>query len=291
MTFSRPSLFFSSRFAVVFLLALAVSVTRAESPSPAPASALDLWRKAYAAGTPTAMPALFAPGGKVGTSAGDIPATQDAQFWLSLRQSGHTNVNFEDVSSTTPAPHQMQLITRISLTGASTKVAPSYVNIGMLWESDGTQWHLKYARRTDASRLRQPLETSKDIYHAGHDAHADIQSALQHAALEGKNVIVVFGANWCYDCHVLDLAFEKGDVAELVRNNYEVVHVDVGQGDKNQDLMQQYGVPMARGIPAVAVLNGKGTLLVSQRSGEFEAARSLGPEDLEAFLNKWKPRK
>ena len=102
-------------------------------------------------------------------------------------------------------------------------------------------------------------------------------------------MLVVFGANWCYDCHVLDLAFHRPDVASVLTPNFEVVHVDVGQGDKNQDIMKQYQVPMARGIPALAVLDAEGRLLYSQRGGEFEKARSLGPEDLMAFLNKWKP--
>jgi hypothetical protein len=74
-----------------------------------------------------------------------------------------------------------------------------------------------------------------------------------------------------------------------VGTNYVVVHVDVGQGEKNQDLMKQYEVPMERGIPAVAVLGADGKLLYSQKKGEFEKARALGPEDLLEFLNKWKP--
>jgi hypothetical protein len=88
---------------------------------------------------------------------------------------------------------------------------------------------------------------------------------------------------------VLDLAFHRADVAAVLGRNYEVVHVDVGQGDKNQDLMQQYDVPMKRGIPAVAVLDSSGKLLASQKNGEFEKARALAPEDVLQFLNKWKP--
>jgi len=102
-------------------------------------------------------------------------------------------------------------------------------------------------------------------------------------------VLIVFGANWCYDCHVLDLAFHRPDLTSVLQKNYEVVHVDVGEGDKNQDIMQQYNVPMKKGIPALAVLDGHGKLLYSQQGGEFEKARSLAPEDLLTFLNKWKP--
>jgi hypothetical protein len=47
---------------------------------------------------------------------------------------------------------------------------------------------------------------------------------------------------------------------------------------------------MKRGIPAAAILDGNGKLLVSQKNGEFEKARALGPEDLLRFLNQWKPQ-
>ena len=83
--------------------------------------------------------------------------------------------------------------------------------------------------------------------------------------------------------------FIVADVAAVLKPNFEVVHVDVGQGEKNQDIMQQYHVPMAKGIPAIAVLGSDGKLLYSQQGGEFEKARVLGPEDVLAFLNKWKP--
>jgi len=121
------------------------------------------------------------------------------------------------------------------------------------------------------------------------NAHEEIAHALKLASQQHKRVLVVFGANWCYDCHVLDLAFHRPDVAAVLGPNFEVVHVDVGQGDKNQDIMQQYQVPMARGIPAIAVLASDGKLLYAQKGGEFEKARGLGPEDVLAFLNKWKP--
>jgi thioredoxin 1 len=129
----------------------------------------------------------------------------------------------------------------------------------------------------------------KDIYPASADAHAEIKEALEKAAAEHKRVILVFGANWCFDCHALDKDFHRPEAAEIIAANYEVVHVDVGRGEKNQGLMAKYDVPMKRGIPGLAVLDGDGKLIYSQRNGEFENARSLAPEDVIAFLNKWKP--
>jgi len=129
----------------------------------------------------------------------------------------------------------------------------------------------------------------KDIYNESADAHAEIKEALTKAAAEHKRVIVVFGANWCYDCHVLDKAFHSSDLEPILAANYEVVHVDIGKGEKNQDLMTKYDVPMKRGIPGLAVLDADGKLVYSQKNGEFENARALSPEDFLAFLNKWKP--
>jgi thiol:disulfide interchange protein len=135
----------------------------------------------------------------------------------------------------------------------------------------------------------QSVKKEKEIYNESADARAEIKEALAKATAEHKRVIVVFGANWCYDCHVLDKAFHSSDLAPVLAANYEVVHVDIGKGEKNQDLMTNYEVPMKRGIPGLAVLDADGKLVYSQKNGEFENARALTPEDFLAFLNKWKP--
>ena len=44
-----------------------------------------------------------------------------------------------------------------------------------------------------------------------------------------------------------------------------------------------------RGIPSLAVLNPDGTVVVAQKNGEFESTVKIGPEEVRAFLIKWKP--
>jgi ribosomal protein L44E len=44
-----------------------------------------------------------------------------------------------------------------------------------------------------------------------------------------KRVILVFGGNWCYDCHVLDATFRSKEFAPLVNANYHVIHINVGE--------------------------------------------------------------
>jgi thioredoxin 1 len=135
----------------------------------------------------------------------------------------------------------------------------------------------------------QGIAKDKIIYNETANAHSEIKEALEKATAEHKRVIVVFGANWCYDCHVLDAAFHRADTAPIIAANYEVVHVDIGKGEKNQDLMKQYDVPMKKGIPGLAVLDSNGKVIYSQKNGEFENARALAPEEFVTFLNKWKP--
>jgi thioredoxin 1 len=134
----------------------------------------------------------------------------------------------------------------------------------------------------------QERPVQKTIYDEKANAHVEIKEALAKANAQRKRVIVVFGANWCFDCHVLDDAFHKPELASIIAANYEVVHIDIGKGEKNQDLMDKYEVPMKRGIPGLAVLDPNGKLVYSQKNGEFENARAMSQDDFVAFLNKWK---
>lgn len=136
--------------------------------------------------------------------------------------------------------------------------------------------------------ISQPV-SQKDLYPASADANADIAAALRQASATRRHVLIDFGANWCFDCHVLDDAFHSAEIVPVLNRNFVIVHVDVGEFNKNLELAEKYGVPLKRGIPALAILDSHGKLLFSQKQGEFEKARSLAPEDILAFLNKWKP--
>ena len=92
-------------------------------------------------------------------------------------------------------------------------------------------------------------------YNEAADARQDIKLALAQATQSGKSVIVVFGANWCGDCKVLDLAMKQGASAPLVAREFTVVKVDVGRFDRNVAIAESYGVPLKNGIPAVVILS------------------------------------
>lgn len=134
------------------------------------------------------------------------------------------------------------------------------------------------------------VSARKDLYPAGADAKKEIEAALKVAATDHKRILLVFGGNWCYDCHVLDRALHEGAASKIMRDGFLLLHVDIGEADKNLDLAKKYKIPLEKGVPAVAVLNTEGELLYSSGDGEFEAARVMMRKDLVAFLERWKPK-
>lgn len=126
------------------------------------------------------------------------------------------------------------------------------------------------------------------IYSATANAHADIAAATETARQQHKRIILDFGGNWCGDCQVLDIYFHQEPNASIVDKNFVIVHVDIGRMDKNVDVAEKYGVPLKRGVPALAVLDAHGHLLYSQKGGEFESMRRMDPGSVTEFLNKWK---
>lgn len=128
-----------------------------------------------------------------------------------------------------------------------------------------------------------------NIYPAPEAARADIAAALHAAAATHKRVILDFGGDWCPDCQVLDRYFHDARNEPIVNANYVVVHINIGQMDANVDLASRYGIPLNKGVPALAVLSSSGEVLYSQKGGEFEDMRNLESSALTEFLMRWKP--
>jgi thioredoxin 1 len=281
---------FGAAFLVLAIMATCSSVGWASGSTSGEAFApLDQWKAAVVSGNVSLLKSMYSsnPAPRVMTVSGDSTPDAEAAFWTGLKA---RQVKLDVSQSSSPQPGVQQVVFEAEVhSGTAAKDHVVWVTEGQLWQQQGGNWKLLASKRTDTARLQQPTSTDKVIYAPGLDAHEEIKQAIAAAAKQHKNVLIVFGANWCYDCHVLDLAFHRPDLTTVLQHNYEVVHIDVGQGDKNQDIMEQYHVPMKKGIPALAVLDSHGKLLYSQQGGEFEKTRSLAPEDLLAFLNRWKP--
>ncbi len=82
----------------------------------------------------------------------------------------------------------------------------------------------------------------------------------------------------------------KPELAALIAKDFVIVKVDVGRYTKNLDLAEKYGVPLKKGIPALAVLDSHGKVLYAMEQGQFADARHMSYESIKAFFEQWKPK-
>ncbi len=258
----------------------------AESPTDFPP--LEQWKDAVLSGNAATLKAFYSTNPVTRVQANGIVASvdSDVDFWLGLKAQSMK----VEVMRLRNHPDTKSITFRAEVQTKSPDVRTVTVADSQSWQDQGGQWRLIGVERVDKPHLQQPSDMQKNIYPPDADAHAELKAAEERAAAEHKRVLLVFGANWCYDCHVLDLAFQRPELAPVLAAAYEVVHVDLGPDEhKNEDLVKEFDVPLDKGIPALAVAASDGKLIVSQKNGEFEDARSLTPEALLDFLNKWKP--
>ena len=274
--------------------ALALSCAAQSVPSGL-AATLEQWKSAVAIGDTAAMQSLYSinPPAFAVSSDGKqhLPIRAEGEFWAQTRAAGMMQTVANVLSS-----EENNGLTVVKLevsfrTMVASGTRQRYVIEQQGWQQQTQGWRMVAATHTPVLKMRPvpPSKMNPHLYEKDADAKAHIREALAKAARTHKRVILDFGGNWCYDCHVLEAAFHESDVAPLVSASFIVVHVDIGQMDKNLDLAQKYKVPIDKGVPALAVLAPDGTLLYSQQHGEFESARNLDPDDLVAFLKKWKP--
>ena len=119
-------------------------------------------------------------------------------------------------------------------------------------------------------------------YNETADARLDIKHAL--ASPSNNPVIVVFGANWCGDCKALDAAMKHGASAGLLARDFKIVKVNVGRFDKNVDIAESYGVPLKKGIPAIAILSSNNKVIYVTKEGELANARKMGDDGIYQFF-------
>jgi hypothetical protein len=261
---------------------------------------LDHWKAAVLAGDKAALSTLYmtSPPARTKTPKGDtLDPSEEPTFWASLKSAGLDHLDAKVLEAKTLQPGVMALVLRIEAnfkTGAGESSA--VVSCSQIWVQRLGDWKIVATQRGDLAakesrRLPEPAKPNIQLYPPPEEAPAEISSALAAAAKDHKRVLLVFGGNWCYDCHVLDATFRSKEFAPIVSANYHVIHINVGNYDVNLDLAGKYQIPLNKGVPSLAILDPDGKLVVSQKQGEFESTVRIGPEDVLEFLKKWKPQR
>ena len=132
-----------------------------------------------------------------------------------------------------------------------------------------------------------PIAAKPAIYDPAADVKAQISAAVKRAGAEERNVLLMFGGNWCPWCHRLhELFATDAAIKKVLAERYVVLLVDVGEKPGqplNQDLVDLYRIK-GFGFPALAVLDKQGKLLCTQSTGVLEKGKGHDPAKVLAFL-------
>jgi thioredoxin 1 len=302
MSVTRLRVIFLAMVALLFLATIPPAHASQEATGSATTSGfepLDRWKAAVLAGNQPALKLLYiaSPQSYAVTPQGKIndPADEESQFWSALHGQGLTAVSAKILQRGQPEPGVEQMVLRIELTFQSKGETQRNVIGGVqIWGQLGNDWRIFVSQRTESGalpqmRLPEPSTPNIHLYPEPADAAKELDEALASAKSDHKRVLVVFGANWCYDCHVLDEAMNSAKSAPLVAANYHVVHINIGDGKDNSALANRFLVPLDKGIPSLAVVDAGGEVVTSQKQGEFESAAKIGMSDVIDFLERWKP--
>lgn len=144
------------------------------------------------------------------------------------------------------------------------------------------------AKKVDASTLVR-------VYDDEADPISQIDNAIKAATVSGRNVICQVGGNWCRWCLMFsDFITSDEDIAKLVGENFEYVHVNVrhknpetGKNEIYSEAMAKLGNPMRFGYPVLVVLDSEGNVLHIQDSSYLEDGDGYDKEKVVRFFKNW----
>jgi len=220
---------------------------------------LDRWKEAVIAGNKSALSDLYmkTPPALAKTPEGQTQApAEEPAYWSLLRTGGLRHFDVKVLEEKNLQPGVKGFVLRYELKFQTPSGEKSAVISGsQVWMQKLGEWRIVTTQRgamvqEAARRLPEPAKPNTQLYPDPEEAPTEIAAALSAAAKDHKRVILVFGGNWCYDCHVLDATFRSRQIAPLVNDNFHVVHVNVGEYDKNLDLTRNMKFPWKRVSPA-----------------------------------------
>jgi hypothetical protein len=122
------------------------------------------------------------------------------------------------------------------------------------------------------------------LYAPEADAKSDVEGALARAAVSGKRVLLVLGANWCHDSRALAGWLESARFAKLRAAHYEAVFVDVGvpqnSEGRNLDIAARFGLAEVMGTPVLLVLTAQGRALNLDTAASWRNAASRSEDEI-----------
>ena len=133
----------------------------------------------------------------------------------------------------------------------------------------------------DSDVLTTPLPLPYDgkVYSVN-DLNKFINTTIQ----SDKQPILIFGANWCPDCRIFSGTINIPKIKSYIDKNFQILYIDVKRYEINMELMEEYGIPSAEGIPRVLVFDKNKNLLNNSNTAEWRTARDRSSQEIFNFF-------
>lgn len=120
------------------------------------------------------------------------------------------------------------------------------------------------------------------------NADAAVAAAFDRAKKSHKRVLIDLGGNWCVDCVVLANFLKLPEMQRFMAAHYEIVAVDVGRFDRNQQIPARFGITgRLKGVPALLIATPDGKLVNGDDVFATTDASTMTPQALAAYLAKY----
>ena len=102
-----------------------------------------------------------------------------------------------------------------------------------------------------------------------------------------KQPLIIFGANWCPDCRILEGTLQLPTVKKFMQANYSILHVDLGEYDINMSLLEVLGIPKEEGVPRVVIFDNQGNPLNLETNDRWRTARDSKQQEIFNYFQKY----
>ena len=112
----------------------------------------------------------------------------------------------------------------------------------------------------------------------------DLNDFINETIKSDKQPILIFGANWCPDCRIFSGTINIPKVNAYIKRHFKILYIDVKRYEINMQLMEEYGITPAEGIPRVLVFDKNKKLLNNLNTTEWRTARDRNAQEIFNFF-------
>ena len=101
---------------------------------------------------------------------------------------------------------------------------------------------------------------------------------------KNSNKLFIFGANWCPDCRIFSGTMNIPKIEKHINEEFNVLYIDVLRYEINMNLMEEFGIASAEGIPRVLVFDKNRNVINNSNTTEWRTARDRSSQEIFDFF-------